>query len=298
MQQELEDTYPQLRINLIGVNELGHDYANGAVSEGRDLPWLQDVDENSNGKSDVWYDLWDITYRDVMILNGDNVQVDSYNLTTYDLDVPANYAELREKLIDAAMDNQLPWQNPNDQLDVDANGVVIPLDVLLIINELNTVGNHILPPPEGATVPSPYFDCNGDNIVSPNDALYVVNYLNGLPASADAEGESIDLAIAASHIDVVQVVSEAPTDAVYLGRFGMSVGVQPLGRRGPAAVGTPTTGSGISDRSTPLPSHGETPVANRLDEVDLLFAAAEEDVFDFDPFSSEELFFLRQGFRS
>ena len=35
-------------------------------------PWLQDVDEDGNRLSDVWREEWQITYRDVVILNAAN----------------------------------------------------------------------------------------------------------------------------------------------------------------------------------------------------------------------------------
>jgi hypothetical protein len=42
---------------------------------------------------------WDIEYRDVAILDADNVPVAIYNLTTHDLADPASYAELRDLLL-------------------------------------------------------------------------------------------------------------------------------------------------------------------------------------------------------
>ena len=50
----------------------------------------------------MWTDRWNITYRDVILLDGDNVQVGVYNLSTYDLGNAANYNALRQMLINAA----------------------------------------------------------------------------------------------------------------------------------------------------------------------------------------------------
>ncbi len=61
------------------------------------------MDDDGNCRSDVWTDLWSVNYRDVIILDGDNVQVGVYNLTTYDLGVAANYDALRQMLINAAL---------------------------------------------------------------------------------------------------------------------------------------------------------------------------------------------------
>ena len=61
-----------------------------------DLPLLQDA-----GDPLVW-DTWDPTYRDVIILDGDNVEVARYNLTIHDLEDDDNYAALRDLLIATA----------------------------------------------------------------------------------------------------------------------------------------------------------------------------------------------------
>ena len=52
----------------------------------------------------AWYDSWLVTWRDVIILDGDNVQVGVYNLTTNPLGAPpnANYDALKQLLITAA----------------------------------------------------------------------------------------------------------------------------------------------------------------------------------------------------
>ena len=56
------------------------------MSDLGDLPLLQD-------EANVWSD-WNVTYRDVVILDGNNEAVDVYNLTENDLSDPDNYAAL------------------------------------------------------------------------------------------------------------------------------------------------------------------------------------------------------------
>lgn len=93
MQRELAD----LPVRIIGVNEVGFetDYnAAGGICDGRDLPFLEDVAES------VW-DAWDVTYRDVFIVDGNRQLVDVYNLTDNDLGTDANYDALRQLLTDA-----------------------------------------------------------------------------------------------------------------------------------------------------------------------------------------------------
>ncbi|MCA9196580.1 MAG: pre-peptidase C-terminal domain-containing protein [Planctomycetales bacterium] len=100
--------------------------------------------------------------------------------------------------------SQTPWHNANLPLDVKVDGNVVPLDVLLVINELNlrAVSNPttgLLPnPPVGDATPINlgYFDVDADGYVSPRDALLIINELNRqsvtVAAVADVpEGESL-----------------------------------------------------------------------------------------------------------
>ena len=69
-----------------------------------------------------------------------------------------------------------PWTNPDERLDVDGDGRVLPIDALIGINYLNRFGNE-------GTLPEvreghPFYDVNGDGKVSPIDSLKVINYLN------------------------------------------------------------------------------------------------------------------------
>ena len=82
-----------------------------------------------------------------------------------------------------------PWHNFVNPLDVDGDGQVAPLDVLIIINEINdhTVvdANGRLPRSRGAG--GFYLDVTKDGFAVPIDALNVINFLDGSPS---AEGES------------------------------------------------------------------------------------------------------------
>jgi hypothetical protein len=72
------------------------------------------------------------------------------------------------------------WQNPVDPFDVNEDGEVAPVDVLLVINELNSrkyvdaMGK--LPP---ARPPEAFcYDVNGDGYAEPLDVLLIINFLN------------------------------------------------------------------------------------------------------------------------
>jgi hypothetical protein len=81
-------------------------------------------------------------------------------------------------------DSNSSWHNSNNANDVDGDNSVSPLDVLTIVNYLNSVGSG---PVTGAS-PPPFLDVDSDNFVSPLDALVVINFLNS-QANGQGEGE-------------------------------------------------------------------------------------------------------------
>ena len=101
MQDDLDTSFPELDIQILGVNGAGLESGNALITSGRDIPWLQDVDVDHDGSSDVWVD-WSVTYRDVLILDAENVRVGVFNLTTHDLGISQNYDTLRQMFVDAA----------------------------------------------------------------------------------------------------------------------------------------------------------------------------------------------------
>lgn len=213
MQKELRDAYPTLRIQFLGINENGQESGNASATSGRVLPWLQDVDANSNGRSDVWYDSWNVVFRDVVILDGTNTKVGLYNVTVHSLATPENYAILKEMVVDAAMKSQKPWRNAVEPLDVNNSQTVTALDALIIINRLNVSGAEELPPPTGTQSPPPFYDCNGDNEVAPVDALQIINALNADSMVAAGEGEgSQAVRLLTAAVAGVAAASPLPTE--------------------------------------------------------------------------------------
>ena len=92
MQKELLSQNKRTKIRLIGINAAGYEGGISGMVEHRTLPLLQDTT-----RENVWGD-WTATWRDLMILNPDNVHVDTYNLTSHDLANPTFYAELKARL--------------------------------------------------------------------------------------------------------------------------------------------------------------------------------------------------------
>ena len=92
------------------------------------------------------------------------------------------------------LSNPRPWQNRSNALNVDRSKpeegrLVTPLDVLAIVNAINSRQLGELPFPRPAsTLGQSDLDADGDGFLSPLDVLVVVNFLNG--ASGNGEGES------------------------------------------------------------------------------------------------------------
>jgi hypothetical protein len=96
MQDDLLMDNPATIIRIGGINIIGAETGNSLITAGHDLFWLQDtVDEH------VWTQL-QIQYRDVLILDVDNIPVGVYNLTSHNLGDAAYYAELKALLKQAA----------------------------------------------------------------------------------------------------------------------------------------------------------------------------------------------------
>jgi len=193
MQDELTSEYPDKSIQIVGVNEFGHESGNSLMASEGDAPILQDLDDDGNSLSDVWRDNWDVTYRDVKIVNQQNELVGTLNLTPpggFNLAEPANYAALKRVLVDVAHERPL-WQNPEEPTDVNNDQRTSAVDAIQCINELalGTVsGSGIdLPLPMPPTMPNPYLDVNGDGRITANDAIRVINRL--IEQSSASEGE-------------------------------------------------------------------------------------------------------------
>jgi len=88
MQTELAGT----TIRIQGINQPTSVSGNVENCDGRDIPWLQESVTSGVEAS------WGAQYRDVVILDADNVPVAVYNLTAHDLANPDNYAELKALL--------------------------------------------------------------------------------------------------------------------------------------------------------------------------------------------------------
>ncbi|MCY0992525.1 hypothetical protein OV203_35625 [Nannocystis sp. ILAH1] len=94
---ELNGEFPDLGIELLGVNGAGFESGVPQMASGRFIPLLQDVAE-----VDAWTQ-WEVVYRDVIILDRDGAPVGVFNLTEHDLSMMGEYEALKGMLLDVAM---------------------------------------------------------------------------------------------------------------------------------------------------------------------------------------------------
>ncbi len=99
----------------------------------------------------------------------------------------------------------------NSRFDVSADGRVSAIDVLLIINSLNTGGSRRVSALGSDQLAQVYYDVNQDGMISPADAQTVISHLNdGLAAEGEAPLFPVSaVGIASPSVDGYTVVSPA-----------------------------------------------------------------------------------------
>jgi len=96
MQLEIDAQVTARPVRILGMNDIGLESGNEGMMTGRTLPWLQPM-----VGQDTWA-LWNVTYRDVVILGPGNEHVGTFNLTEHNLADAAEYQALMTQLLDAA----------------------------------------------------------------------------------------------------------------------------------------------------------------------------------------------------
>ncbi|MFM8572931.1 MAG: cadherin domain-containing protein, partial [Pirellula sp.] len=108
------------------------------------------------------------------------------------------------------------FQNQSNSLDVNADGVTSPLDVLLIVDYINSHPGGSQLPLNSPDVP-PFVDVDGDGFSTPLDVLRVVNAINQAPGAGEGEaaspGESIGN-LDAAFADMDWGLSDAESDPI------------------------------------------------------------------------------------
>jgi hypothetical protein len=91
------------------------------------------------------------------------------------------------------------FQNPDNPKDVDSDGFVGPLDVLNIIDILNSIGASI--PVNQLPLDTPFVNVNGDKQVDPLDVLILINFINAGGGNGGGEGEGASDFLAPVFVD-------------------------------------------------------------------------------------------------
>ena len=93
MQEELDSL--GYDIELLAINKTGSSFGTVYFTDEMDLPMVQDADDLG-----VW-DAWGATWRDVYIVDRDNMHVGTFNLTGHSLAEEENYSTLFDMLTTA-----------------------------------------------------------------------------------------------------------------------------------------------------------------------------------------------------
>lgn len=93
MQGEINADSTARAVQILGVNAAGQEADNALICANRTIPWLQDTND-----AQVW-NSWAVTWRDVVILDGENKVIAIYNLTEHHLEDADNYATLKNLLL-------------------------------------------------------------------------------------------------------------------------------------------------------------------------------------------------------
>lgn len=96
MQAEIYSSDTLRPVRILGVNDIGYESGNEDMTADQVLPWLQPAAEEG-----VWT-LWQVEYRDVVILGPGNEYLGTFNLTVHDLSDPVEYATLMNELLAVA----------------------------------------------------------------------------------------------------------------------------------------------------------------------------------------------------
>lgn len=94
MQQELKNAFVSPQVQILAINGAEFEAGVSAMSDEGDLPLLQDTET-----IDLW-GLWNIAYRDVVVVDAALVPIARINLTTHDLATTTTYDALKTLILD------------------------------------------------------------------------------------------------------------------------------------------------------------------------------------------------------
>lgn len=96
MQHEIDAAHPRREVRILAINMIDAESGIPEMCQGRTLPVVQDDNDHL-----IWH-RWNVTYRDVFILDPQNEQAGALNLTQHGLATQANYDSLRTMILEIA----------------------------------------------------------------------------------------------------------------------------------------------------------------------------------------------------
>jgi hypothetical protein len=82
-------------VQIASINQIDAESGTDSFTSDMNLPMVQDTEDLG-----VWAE-WDATWRDVHLVDADNVYISTYNLTEYNLAVAENYETLKAMFVTA-----------------------------------------------------------------------------------------------------------------------------------------------------------------------------------------------------
>ncbi len=213
-------------LNLDGVDDLGLWVAGNAqkIGEGK-AEWYFLVSDRVTTPSNLASPLFDPYSPDPL---GNDLFAnfgDRYSLPIFgNFDPPVAGGD------GASGGHLVSYTNAALPLDVNNDGLISPIDALLVINRLNASGATAVPDMmvEYEDL-APFVDVNADRILSPLDALLVINYLNRADAGGEGEGSEAGSIVVASAAESGLAGDSMPEMGAFAGvdRSDSSVGFEP-----------------------------------------------------------------------
>ncbi|MEM0924747.1 MAG: Ig-like domain-containing protein, partial [Planctomycetota bacterium] len=185
----------------VAVNDEDPDREPGAPNNGLDLGSIQIV-ADPNGGEVVPLPGGLIRYVPGAGFTG----IDSFEYTIADLEGrQSSPATVDVRVVSSRL------QNPNLRFDVNDDGLVTPIDALLVINHLERSGQGSIPVTDEDSGPN-FFDVNGDQFITPADALNVINELGRIVGNGEGEGLRSTLAVDPLPMGLIDTIAEDDDD--------------------------------------------------------------------------------------
>lgn len=200
--------YSYQNAEFVSVTHNTVDYNNGKKSDGQVPGIVNEVGAFQTSSSALGNDevlLFTVNLRattaGTLTYQGDPSDVLPLNAVTL-FTPPTNVTFDRIRLnsgtvnITAGAGGEAEFTNPDNNMDVNGDGVVSPLDVLLVINDMNSYGSRPLTAGEGeaSNAGHIFLDVNADLHVSPIDALLIITHLN--ESGGEGESAAVDAPVA------------------------------------------------------------------------------------------------------